>query len=161
MSTDPKPNSVSIRSINTPRSTEASPRSCRSATARPPSASIRATVSSSDPTVPSPGWAVRAMATTAAPSATSRMAMALPIPRLAPVTTATRPAHASPMGGILARMTDDEARREANFDLYRRMRAAQHSGNKDAWLACFADDIVFEAPYYHHDGPMASGIDRM
>ena len=58
-------------------------------------------------------------------------------------------------------MTDDEARREANFDLYRRMRAAQNSGNKDAWLACFADDIVFEAPYYHHDGPMASGIDRM
>src|SRR5205814_7851101 len=66
-----------------------------------------------------------------------------------------------PMSGILARMTDDEARREANFDLYHRMPVAQNSGDKDAWLACFADDVVFEAPYYHPDGPMVSGIDRM
>src|SRR3954464_2179976 len=131
------------------------------ATARPPSASILETVSSSEPTVPSPGRSVRAMAATAAPSAAKRMAMALPIPRLAPVTIATRPSHALPMGGIFARMTDDESRREANYDLYRRMRSAQNGGEREAWLACFADDVVFEAPYYHPDGPMVSGIDRM
>jgi ketosteroid isomerase-like protein len=56
---------------------------------------------------------------------------------------------------------DDEARRQANYELYRRMRAAQNGGDKATWLDCFNDDVVFEAPYYRHDGPLASGRDRM
>src|SRR4029453_18433901 len=56
---------------------------------------------------------------------------------------------------------DDEVRRQANYDTYRRMRAAQNGGDKATWLSCFTDDVVFEAPYYRHDGPLASGIERM
>ena len=58
-------------------------------------------------------------------------------------------------------MSDDDARREANYDTYRRMRAAQNSGDKAAWLDCFNDDVVFEAPYYRAEGPLASDRDRM
>jgi ketosteroid isomerase-like protein len=54
----------------------------------------------------------------------------------------------------------DDARRRANFALYERMQVAQRDGDKDAWLACFTDDVVFEAPAYR-DGPIATGRDGM
>ena len=41
------------------------------------------------------------------------------------------------------------------------MLSAQNAGDRDGWLACFADDVVFEAPYYRHDGPIAAGRDAM
>jgi len=61
--------------------------------ARPPLASMAATVSASEPASRAPGSAcsVRATSATAAPSAASRVAMATPMPRLAPVTRATLP----------------------------------------------------------------------
>src|SRR5690349_19884738 len=56
----------------------------------------------------------------------------------------------------------NDARREANYDLYRRMRTAQNGGDKEQWLSCFADDITFEAPYYREDkAPLASSITDM
>ena len=63
--------------------------------------------------------------------------------------------------GVAVGEGDDEARRQANYDLYRRMRAAQNSGDRDTWLDCFNEDIAFEAPYYHPEGPMAQGLERM
>ena len=51
----------------------------------------------------------------------------------------------------------DDERRRANQLLYERMLSAQNAGDRDAWLSCFADDVVFEAPYYRHDGPIAAG----
>ena len=57
--------------------------------------------------------------------------------------------------------TDDEVRRAANQELYDRMRAAHNRGDRQAWLSCFTDDVVFEAPYYRSDGPIASGRDAM
>jgi ketosteroid isomerase-like protein len=55
---------------------------------------------------------------------------------------------------------EDDARRAANYALYERMQEAQRDGDKDAWLACFTDDVVFEAPAYR-DGPIAKGRDGM
>jgi len=54
---------------------------------------MAATVSASEPASRAPGSAcsVRATSATAAPSAASRVAMATPMPRLAPVTRATLP----------------------------------------------------------------------
>jgi ketosteroid isomerase-like protein len=54
-------------------------------------------------------------------------------------------------------VTDPDARRQQNYETYQRMRVAQNAGDRDGWLACFTDDIVFEAPYYNHDGPLAAG----
>lgn len=54
----------------------------------------------------------------------------------------------------------DEVRRRANFARYERMQAAQRDGDKGAWLACFTDDVVFEAPAYR-DGPIAEGLEGM
>ncbi len=56
--------------------------------------------------------------------------------------------------------TSSDARREANYARYERMHAAQRDGDRDAWLACFTDDVVFEAPAYR-DGPIATGLDGM
>jgi len=62
------------------------------ASARPPADSMSSTVCSSDPAYsPSPGRRVRAVTATRAPSAASRCAIPRPMPRLAPVTTATLP----------------------------------------------------------------------
>jgi ketosteroid isomerase-like protein len=61
-------------------------------------------------------------------------------------------------------MTDatDEARRQANYETYRKMRTSQNGGDRAGWLDCFTDDVVFEAPYYREDGaPLASGRDAM
>ena len=67
------------------------------ATARPPAASISATVS---PMVPGrrsfQTCSVRATTATAAPSCASAMAIERPRPRLAPVTMATRPSSRDP-----------------------------------------------------------------
>jgi hypothetical protein len=54
-------------------------------------------------------------------------------------------------------ISESTARRDANFRVYERMLAAQNAKDRDAFLACFADDIVFEAPYYRPDAPIASG----
>src|SRR5262245_16635444 len=76
----------------------ASRMSPRIATARPPSASIAATVSRSVPGTPSGAWSrLRATAATRAPSDARRLAIAAPIPRLAPVTSATFPSQEPPM----------------------------------------------------------------
>lgn len=56
---------------------------------------------------------------------------------------------------------DDEARRQRNYETYQRMRAAQNAGDRETWLSCFTDDVVFEAPYYRAGGPLASGCDAM
>jgi len=53
--------------------------------------------------------------------------------------------------------TDDEERRAANHGLYDRMRTAHNAGDREDWLSCFTDDVVFEAPYYRAGGPIASG----
>src|SRR5690606_27900230 len=50
-----------------------------------------ATVSESDPDEPGRGSSVRPAANTSAPASASSMATPLPMPRLAPMTTATRP----------------------------------------------------------------------
>jgi ketosteroid isomerase-like protein len=56
----------------------------------------------------------------------------------------------------------DEARRQANFETYGKMRTAQNGGDRAGWLDCFTDDVVFEAPYYREDkAPLASGRDDM
>ena len=60
------------------------------ATAVPPPALIRCTTSAKDPVRPGSGSSVRAVTATCMPCAASRSAMAAPMPRLAPVTTATR-----------------------------------------------------------------------
>lgn len=54
-------------------------------------------------------------------------------------------------------MSDDQTRRDANQALYARLLAAQNAKDKDAFLACVADDAVFEAPYYRPDAPLAAG----
>jgi len=56
---------------------------------------------------------------------------------------------------------EDDARRQANYRLYERMLSAQNGGDRDTWLLCLADDVVFEAPYYRHDGPIAAGREAM
>ena len=48
--------------------------------------------------------------------------------------------------------------RLANEALYRRMLDAQNAGDHATWLACFTDDVVFEAPYYESAGPIAVGL---
>lgn len=59
-------------------------------------------------------------------------------------------------------MTDADKRREANFELYRRMLTAQNAKDKQAFLACLAEDIVFEAPAYtKHGVPIAVGREAM
>jgi len=55
----------------------------------------------------------------------------------------------------------DDKQRQANQDLYDRMRSAHNRGDRESWLSCFTDDVVFEAPYYRADGPIASGRDAM
>jgi ketosteroid isomerase-like protein len=57
-------------------------------------------------------------------------------------------------------MTDD-GRRQQNFGTYQRMLSAQNAGELDAFMSCFTDDVVFEAPYYRHDGPLAAGRQAM
>lgn len=58
--------------------------------------------------------------------------------------------------------TDADARRNANYALYERMTAAQNAKDADAFLACFTDDVVFEAPAYAPDGePIAAGREAM
>jgi hypothetical protein len=56
----------------------------------------------------------------------------------------------------------DEARRQSNYETYRRMRTSQNAGDRSGWLDCFTDDVVFEAPYYREDkAPLASGREAM
>ena len=57
--------------------------------------------------------------------------------------------------------TDDDARRAANQELYRRMLDTQNAKDRDGFLACLADDVVFEAPYYRADAPIAAGLAAM
>jgi ketosteroid isomerase-like protein len=54
-------------------------------------------------------------------------------------------------------MADDVARREANQGLYERMISAQNAKDRAGFLACFDDEVVFEAPYYRSDAPIAQG----
>jgi hypothetical protein len=59
-------------------------------------------------------------------------------------------------------MAEDAARRAANQELYQRLLTAQNGADAEGFLACLADDIVFEAPAYTKDGaPLATGIDAM
>jgi ketosteroid isomerase-like protein len=53
-------------------------------------------------------------------------------------------------------MPDDAALREENQRLYQRMILAQNTKDRAGFLACFDDGIVFEAPYYSPDGPLAA-----
>jgi len=62
------------------------------ASAMPPAVTICSTVSPIVPgSVEGPGSVVLAATATAAPSAANRLAISAPMPRLAPVTMATRP----------------------------------------------------------------------
>src|SRR6201993_5028093 len=61
--------------------------------ARPPAATISSRVWLSDPWYLGSGSIVRAVSATVAPRAASRAAIALPSPRLLPVTRATFPSH--------------------------------------------------------------------
>ena len=54
-------------------------------------------------------------------------------------------------------MAEDVARREANQQLYERMISAQNAKDRAGFLACFDDEVVFEAPYYRSDAPIAQG----
>jgi ketosteroid isomerase-like protein len=58
-------------------------------------------------------------------------------------------------------MADDVARREANHRLYERMISAQNAKDRAAFQACLDEEIVFEAPYYRSDAPIAQGIAAM
>ncbi|HUN37019.1 MAG TPA: nuclear transport factor 2 family protein [Trebonia sp.] len=54
-------------------------------------------------------------------------------------------------------MPDDAARREENQRLYERMITAQNGKDRAGFLACLDEAIVFEAPYYSPDAPLAAG----
>jgi uncharacterized protein len=57
---------------------------------------------------------------------------------------------------------DCEARRQANYDLYNRMMAAQNAKDRAGFLDCLDEDILFEAPAYRRDGaPIATGREAM
>jgi ketosteroid isomerase-like protein len=58
-------------------------------------------------------------------------------------------------------MPDDTARRERNQRLYERMIAAQNTKDREGFLACFGAAIVFEAPAYRPDAPIAAGKEAM
>jgi ketosteroid isomerase-like protein len=58
-------------------------------------------------------------------------------------------------------MTDDAQRREDSHQLYRRMLTAQNAKDREGFLACCDEDIVFEAPYYRPDAPIAAGKQAM
>jgi ketosteroid isomerase-like protein len=58
-------------------------------------------------------------------------------------------------------MTDDAQRREDSHLLYRRMITAQNAKDREGFLACCDEDIVFEAPYYRPDAPIAAGKEAM
>jgi ketosteroid isomerase-like protein len=58
-------------------------------------------------------------------------------------------------------MTDDARRREDSHQLYRRMITAQNAKDREGFLACCDEDIVFEAPYYRPDAPIAAGKEAM
>jgi ketosteroid isomerase-like protein len=58
-------------------------------------------------------------------------------------------------------MTDDAQRREDSHLLYRRMITAQNAKERERFLACCHEDIVFEAPYYRPDAPIAAGREAM
>jgi ketosteroid isomerase-like protein len=58
-------------------------------------------------------------------------------------------------------MTDDARRREDSHQLYRRMITAQNAKDREGFLACCDEDIVFEAPYYRPDAPIADGKQAM
>jgi ketosteroid isomerase-like protein len=58
-------------------------------------------------------------------------------------------------------MPDDAARREENQCLYERMTKAQNAKDREGFLACFDDAIVFEAPAYSPTGPIAAGSAAM
>ena len=58
-------------------------------------------------------------------------------------------------------MPDDAARREENQRLYEQMIKAQNAKDRAGFLACFGEAIVFEAPAYRPDGPVAAGTAAM
>jgi hypothetical protein len=108
-----------------------SSRSATTGTARTPRASIAAAVSSrlpgtgppppvSESSRPSPGRRVRAVIATSKPAAASATAVALPMPRLAPVTRATRRREAVPTGSCLAQPARPFRRATWSGDLFRR-----------------------------------------
>jgi ketosteroid isomerase-like protein len=53
------------------------------------------------------------------------------------------------------------ARREANHRLYERMIRAQNAKDRAGFLACLDDGVVFEAPYYRPDAPIAESKEAM
>ena len=56
------------------------------------------------------------------------------------------------------KISEADARRQNNFDLYTRMIEAQNAKDRAGFEAAIADDIVFEAPAYRVDGePVAVG----
>ncbi len=57
--------------------------------------------------------------------------------------------------------TLEDGRRRINFELYYRMLKAQNVGDRSTWLSCLCADIVFEAPSYSREGPIASGLAAM
>jgi ketosteroid isomerase-like protein len=58
-------------------------------------------------------------------------------------------------------MIDDAERRQGSHLLYRRMISAQNSKDREGFLACCEEGIVFEAPYYRPDAPVAAGKEAM
>ena len=60
------------------------------------------------------------------------------------------------------RMTESEVEehRQRNYDLYERMRKAQNARDTEGFIACFAEDVVFEAPAYSSE-PIAVGREAM
>jgi ketosteroid isomerase-like protein len=57
--------------------------------------------------------------------------------------------------------TPEDGQRRINRELYCRMLQAQNVGDRSTWLSCLSADIVFEAPSYGHEGPVASGLAAM
>ena len=55
----------------------------------------------------------------------------------------------------------EDGRRRINYELYDWMLQAQNVGDRSTWLSCFSADIVFEAPSYRTEGPVASGLAAM
>jgi len=59
-------------------------------------------------------------------------------------------------------VSDADALRQENFALYERMLTAQNARDREAFLGCYSDDIVFEAPAYSKTGePLAVGREAM
>ena len=62
----------------------------------------------------------------------------------------------------MTRDTEADERRRENYALYDCLVKSQNAKDTDGFLACFTDDVVFEAPAYSKGGaPIAEGREAM